>query len=235
MTATTHCAKLIETVESDINVLGWDKPARIFVLKGEEGDEYLELFTELDMNPIDFLEQATYRLGPIPADDNRGIAVVSEGYTYSKEVSAQLGTKTPDEQREFYEMLPPSQHPDRREVRSVVMVQRNGEVQSVNRLRGVNGEDDEVFGAGGNMDGRLVDTMRMALGLNEDFNAAWAKHNEATTRAAKLTLEFMAGGLGLGENPSLEAKKSYIRQFCKEKGLPSELAEAMIALTVRED
>lgn len=219
---------LISSVESDINAMGWDRPARVFLLQGEPGDEFLRMMSEVEGHVGDFLEMATTSLGPIPENGSLGLAVATEGWTYPRHIGEQLAKMTAEEQAEYGKLVRPSEHPERREVRSVILVTRDGEVAAITRIRGGNDGEDEVL-AETDMTGRLVEQMKVALGLNEEFNKAFAEQQAKMKDAIEKCLAFMVGALDLGKNPSREGQVDYLRRFCKENNLPDDLAEGMIA------
>lgn len=168
--------RLMETVESDIAVHGWDQPARLWVLhKADDGDEYLELvMREIPGHPADFLERAKI-WGTLDPSKVAGVVLSSEGWTFPDRVTEPLRSLPPAEQRRILEkMNPPSSFEDRKELRQVFLVTSAGEVYAMMRARD---EEAEFFdGNSGQFGGRLVDALRGILGYTPEAQLKAFQH-----------------------------------------------------------
>lgn len=147
-------------LESDLDSLGWDRPARLYALMPQDDYVAWRLVTEIDGHPIEFLRVAQTMHGPLP-QEVMGIALAHEGWTFP--VDLVKGMK-PEEVRELWEHTRPSDHPDREEIRMVYVVLRDERSVVVSRHRPTNKATLEEPKPG-ESSGNLVDAMRGMLDL----------------------------------------------------------------------
>lgn len=166
-TTLTPRQRLLLSLADDLNVQGWDQPSKIWSLNGESGDEWIAFLSDITGKPEDYL------LGMIESDqkpDGHGLLVATEGWDYPVEVSAQLADAKA--RRALWRSTPPDQHPQRVEIRHLLLVCQDGEVlgltvshETVPSIRWAR-MDSNMPSPTGN---RVIDGCRAVLGLNKDL------------------------------------------------------------------
>lgn len=153
-------------LSEDLFAAGWDQPCKLWMVVGEDGDEFFEYVGSYLMEPAHWMMHRAEE-GKLK-DTVRGVATCYESWTYPPELNDRLD----DNQVSMaYKMLvPPDEHPDHGQKRTVVMVTRDGAVMRADRLS-YEDESDAAVMEGAEPTGltgdRLVDYMRVMLGIAE--------------------------------------------------------------------
>lgn len=189
-------------LENDLDALGWDQPPRLYAVMGEPGDYRIELITEMQGHPVDWIkmavcgvpgQRAQYPGGRLN-DDVQGICLAVEGWRHpiAKDIEktdpevwnalvemAHVVGITDEEQiakhvnnalATLFENHAPSSNPKRVEIRSIVVLMRDGRGISVLRDRG--GEPSANISS---KEGRLVAAMQAM------FTGCWPKDEDMNT------------------------------------------------------
>ena len=161
---------VVGEVEAHVAEAGWDQPPQLFALVDTEdllraepqlaGSMGLVVARPGALTPI-----AQDPLGEAPLDEELAGMVFGAdvfGVVLAHEVlvlppSAEAGIEHADDPTRSA-----AEHPERREVRMVVGVLRDGSRESVLRLRGAEGEQDELV-TGGNLAPGLADALMSTL------------------------------------------------------------------------
>lgn len=174
-------------LEQDLDVLGWDQPNILYAVMGEPGDYRLEKISEMSGHPVDWMRSAVCGTENHPgggrlSDDVQGVAVANEGWRHPHAedferhypedwaMFTQLAEVTGVTDRtemlhhinqaigRLHEMIAPSDNPRRMEIRSVIVLMRNGSGMGVHRTRG---EEAETFQMAA--EGRVMRGMKALL------------------------------------------------------------------------
>lgn len=158
--------RMLLLLSSDLDVQGWDQKNKLWFVKGEATDEWLEYAGEFTGAPENHL------LDLIIADqlpkDAHGVLVATEGWDYPKELNATF--KTEASRKAYWETKPPSEHPDRIEIRHLLLACNDGDVLALT----ISNEPDPVI-QWASVDAstpcpigdRTADAARALVGLNE--------------------------------------------------------------------
>lgn len=166
---------------------GWDQPALLFEVVGQDVEDFLDSdslaaddfafgfkltqVAELLGHPAEVL------VGHVASPEALAACLVAEGWDYPERVSIEIREGRVDPGS----LPPPSEFPDRREMRISTLVFRDGTAASASRRRG--GEPETL--THGEMGGRVVRALRRYIGrpadsLPETSPAAVAAHVLAT-------------------------------------------------------
>lgn len=152
---------LLRVLESDVDALGWDQPAKLWgVLEDEEtGEEYLKLITTLKNHaPTDIEKMA--KKGRAKADV-KGVVVAVEAWAYPDQFVKALD-KDDRALASFYRIMPPSEHPEKTETRAITMFNRDGSFACITRTKG---GEAELIPA---VDPALVPAVASLLGMEDE-------------------------------------------------------------------
>ena len=147
----------LKLVENDIHAAGWDKPSRVYSINVINGEPVFVLQAITGEHPVTVLPTL-----PV-MKVSEGVAIVNEAWTYPDSL---LDSMKDNEHAKvmmdaLWRTMPPSKHPNRVEMRTAMAVMRDGTVSFVSRRRGKDPEAHE----GGRYDGRVVEAMRDAMGV----------------------------------------------------------------------
>lgn len=174
-------------LESDLDALGWDQPNILYAVMGEPGDYRLEKISEMSGHPVDWMRAAVCGTDEHPGggrlhDEVRGVAVANEGWRHPRAQDFErhypedwaMFMKLADatgvtDKEEIYErinnvlsplhdQIAPSNNPRRIEIRSVIVLMRDGSGLGVHRTRN---EDAEAFQMA--QEGRVMQGMKALL------------------------------------------------------------------------
>jgi hypothetical protein len=136
---------MLAALEQALAERGWDAPWTLWGLALADGRTVavLPLCEGATPHPADTL------MGLTVPDDLFGVALVTEAWAYPPDVAASDM------------VVPPSEHPDRRELRLIQAVLRDGRCVTLSRFRG----DEAATGAGAT-EGRITNLLRRSLGLD---------------------------------------------------------------------
>lgn len=164
--------EMLDSLCTDLLNSGWDKPNLTWFILGSDGDEYLDFIAEFVSEPAHWMlqraEEGTLR------DSVRGIVVSYESWTYPKALRDMLHENQALQEDgvslAYRSLVAPSDHPQREQVRTIVLVARDGEVLRCDRYS----DQDETLHHGhpegvaltGPTGADLVDQMRTLLGIN---------------------------------------------------------------------
>lgn len=162
--------RLVDTLSGDLLAGPWDQPSKLWFLKGEAGDEWLEYAGEFNSSPENRLLDIVLD-DSLPADAT-GILVATEGWDYPRQLSASLKAKGDDALKAYWALYPPSEHPKRVSTRNLVLACNDGDVIGLTKREDVVEEaswaklDASTPCPTGN---RLIDTARALLGQYPDL------------------------------------------------------------------
>lgn len=188
--------KALILLENDVDALGWDQPAIIYGIEGEDDDPILKKVAEVNGHPADTMEEL-YQSGMRPPDVCQGLALVTEAWrliSLQEAVDSGLVDLTDereahkDDWDEFFKfasqrwvegigaMTQISSLPDhmRVETRNIIAVLRDGSVFLVNHDR--NGEiqsykSDETAAASGRVPEAMFALLEPILQTSDE--AVW--------------------------------------------------------------
>lgn len=157
--------KMLELLENDIDALGWDQPNTLYaILEDEEGEDYIQRISQVDGHPADWFE-ARAVIGMDVHPMVKGLLLASEGWSYPMDVYEAYNGDL-ESLSSLMRLMPPSQHPNRVEHRNLIAVLREGEGGLAFGLMHRRGESSVEFTI---VDGRISDSMKRFLGLDEEF------------------------------------------------------------------
>jgi len=161
------------TLESDIDLNGWDQPNAFYVIEEVDNDPYLIKAAEFYDHPCDVLSEAP-RLNPEIA---KGVVLVNECWMAEvpPEIAEEARKKLNEEgvpehlqdqilekaMQMVFQAMPPSQNPDRIECRWVQCLLSDGTCVALYRKRG----EEPQFVDNGILDGRVLDSLKSLYGL----------------------------------------------------------------------
>lgn len=123
-TTLTPRQQLVDLLCDDLNVQGWNQKNKIWFVKGEVGDEWLEFAGEFSGPPenhiVDLISKSEQ------PEDVTGLLVSTEGWAYPKKLTETF--KTEAALRSYWRLVPPSEHPERVEIRHLLFASKDGEV-----------------------------------------------------------------------------------------------------------
>lgn len=160
--------RLVDTLCGDLNAQGWDQPNKLWYLKGDASDEWLEYAGEFNGAPENHLVDLI-AANKMPADAT-GVLIASEGWAYPKALTASF--KTDEALRAYWRLNPPSEHANKVEIRHLLLATRDGEVLGLTYRHEGEGVrewarlDASVACPTGD---RVVDAARGMLGINPDL------------------------------------------------------------------
>lgn len=161
--------RMLLDLASDLEGGGWDQRSKIWFVKGDLNDEWLAFHEEFSGNVENHLVDLT--MASALPDDAHGVLVVSEGWDYPQRIRE--GLKTDAALRAYWRTTPPSEHPERVEIRHLVLACNDGEVIG---LTVTNSADPVMKWA--RLDAsnpspvgdRVVDASRALLGINDKLS-----------------------------------------------------------------
>ena len=203
---------MLVSLEGDLTAMGWDQPAKLFAIVPHDGEEFFELSNTIEGNVLEFLDDLSQNARP--AEGVVGLVLATEGWAYPEDIK--FGKDDQAVMQQYYKMMPPSEHPRRREVRSLSLMDRTGASLQVTRVRNGALDTDGV-----DVGGRLSLAMRQVLGLED------VSETEALARRVVL-LEAMAEvtkGFQLARQNNWDAQKflDYVREH-----VPAEIADTIL-------
>lgn len=159
--------RLMLTLADDLNVQGWNQHNKIWTLTGTPTDEWISFLSEFSGPPEKHLaDLLSKRFKP----EGHGLLVATEGWDYPVEVKAQL--KDTAALRALWVKTPPDKHPQRVEIRHLLLACQDGEVigltvsnESVPMIRWARVDADAPSPTGD----AVIDTARAVLGINEEL------------------------------------------------------------------
>lgn len=196
-TALTPRQRLVDTLCDDLNAQGWDQKNKLWFVKGETGDEWFEFAGTFDGAPENHLVDLIAK-DDSTRDDVTGLVVSTEGWAYPKKLTETF--KTEAALRSYWRLVPPSEHPEKVEVRHLLFASADGEVIGLTARRDTEGTKewaaltaDQACPTGD----RTVDAARALLGLN----AALKQRVLSTIRkpSAPTMIGMATTGAGLAE------------------------------------
>lgn len=122
-------AEAIQTLLDDLMHGGFNRPPRLWTVHGTTGDEYLRLIGPLNQPADSWLTDAADSGEFSP--DVLGACISWESWTYPHHINA--ATVTSQAARALCELLPPTLHPRRAHVVTVLAGWRDGEVLQARR------------------------------------------------------------------------------------------------------
>lgn len=158
--------KMLDSLSTDLLNSGWDKPNLTWFMLGSDGDEYLDFIAEFTTGPAHWMmhraEEGTLR------DSVRGIVVSYESWAYPRALRDML-QENGVSLAAYRALIAPSDHPQREQVRTLVLVARDGEVLRCDR----HSDEDETMHqeyleevpSTGPTGVELVDQMRILLAI----------------------------------------------------------------------
>jgi hypothetical protein len=167
---------IAEHLERSIDTHGWDQPATLWEISMTEQNVPQHVLDEIEHGGgvavgfeatfIDALEGHPYAalVGRTISDDAVGIALSSEGWNYSEasQAMAQLGPLS----------YPPSEDPDRKEIRIVSVMLRDGTTAALVRERGQDTQLAHDRGAPGRVEAAMRRYLHLPSGLDNTELAA---------------------------------------------------------------
>lgn len=165
-TTLTPRQQLIDTLCGDLNVQGWNQKNKLWYVKGATGDEWLEFAGEFSGAPENHLVDLIAKAQTAP--DVTGLVVSSEGWAYPKKLAETF--KTESALRAYWRLVPPSEHPEKVEIRHLLFASTDGEVLGLTAHNDTDGTKEWAFLTGDQKcptGDRTVDAARAVLGLNE--------------------------------------------------------------------
>jgi hypothetical protein len=123
--------RLLDVLCGDLNVQGWDLKPKVWFVVGEPDDEYLEFHEEFETDPNAYFGQLA--LTHTLRENVTGLVVMTEGWAYPE--ALQNSFKTPQAQQAYWRLMPPAEHPDRLETRSLLFTSKDGSVLSMLAFR----------------------------------------------------------------------------------------------------
>lgn len=166
-TALTPRQRLIDTLCDDLNVQGWDQKNKLWFVKGDTGDEWFEFAGEFGGAPENHLVDLIAK-EEAKDEDVTGVVVSSEGWAYPKKLADTF--KNESALRSYWRLVPPSEHPEKVEIRHLLFVSRDGEVVGLTSRRDTDRTKEwatltaEQACPTGD---RTVDAARALLGVND--------------------------------------------------------------------
>lgn len=165
-TALTPRQRLVDLLCDDLNTQGWDQNNKLWFVKGDAGDEWFEFVGEFSGAPENHLVDL------IAKDDSRegvtGVVVSTEGWAYPKKLADTF--KSEAALRSYWRLVPPSEHPEKVEIRHLLFASSDGEVIGLTARRDSEGTRewaaltaDQTCPTGD----RTVDAARALLGIND--------------------------------------------------------------------
>jgi hypothetical protein len=177
--------QLLRTLEGDIDALGWDQNAKMWgvLIDENSGEEYLKLMRELPGYAPDEIMKIAKR--GRAKENVKGIVVAVEAWSYPDDVMTLL-KDDPESFHALYNLLPPSDHPERTERRAVSMYNRDGTYACVSRARG---GQPELMPA---VDPAMAPAIAALLGMVPRAKKLSKKRRRAAFRAAFKQIKTMA-------------------------------------------
>lgn len=200
--------KLLRTLESDVDALGWDQPAKVWgVLVDEEtGEEYLKLLRTLDGYAPKAIKEIAKR-GKVK-ESVKGVVVAVEAWSYPDETLEPM-LEDPQSFQALYNLLPPSEHPQRVERRAVSMFNRDGTYACVTRARG---GEPQLLAA---VDPAMAPAVAALLGMDG---------SKMTPEQRKRALQRIVGPMRTMHEIShvLEEMREDMEETCRREGITQE-------------
>lgn len=165
-TTLTPRQRLVAILCDDLNIQGWNQKNKVWFVKGEFGDEYLEFVGEFSGAPEKHLKE----LASKPRDGVTGLVISTEGWAYPKKLTETF--KTEAALRSYWRLVPPSEHPERVEIRHLLFASCDGEVIGLTAHRDTDNTKDWAALAAGQKGDSIVDAARSFLGNRNDSPAA---------------------------------------------------------------
>lgn len=165
-TALTPRQRLIDTLCNDLNFQGWDQPNKMWYVKGDVSDEWLEFAGQFSGAPENHLVDTIAKNAG--TEGVTGVVVSSEGWAYPKKLAESF--KSESALRAYWRLTPPSDHPEKVEIRHLLLVSQDGEVIGLTAHHDAEGTkqwarlDASTPCPTGD---RVVDAGRALLGLND--------------------------------------------------------------------
>lgn len=165
-TTLTARQKILGVLSGDLDAQGWNQPNKLWFVKGEVGDEWLEFVETFSGAPENHLVGLIAK-GDKP-DDVTGMVIATEGWTYPPSLMATF--KSEQALRAFWRLSPPDKHPQRVELRQLLAVHQDGEVINLIVHNAADIEDRWAqldVAAKSPTGDRTIDAARGYLGLND--------------------------------------------------------------------
>lgn len=220
---------LLRTLENDVDALGWDQPAKLWgVLVDEDsGEEYLKMMRTLDGYAPDAIMKIAKK--GRAKENVKGVVIAVEAWSYPDDVMRPL-LQDSESYHALYNLLPPSEHPQRVERRAVTMFNRDGTYACVTRSRD---GSPEMLAA---VDPALSPPIAALLGMVPRAKKMSKKQRRASFRAAMKPFKTLAEIIALIEqiqdemNDTMAEKGITQEEYLRElfEGMPEEVRNDLI-------
>lgn len=159
---------ILRNLDETAQAFGWDAAPVLVSLRGAIDDAQVSrMYLVSGGWPGDWIANLV-TAHPKEFDSCLGIVLISEGWAYPREVAKRIGDLTDLEERRAGLLAagPPSEHPDRLEIRSYLAVLRDGSTFYAVRVRGDEGPLDLRLALPGEVRGGIPELLRSAMGLS---------------------------------------------------------------------
>lgn len=132
-TELTNRQKLLAQLADDLNAQGWDQNSKFYALRGEPGDEYLELMLTFEEEMHHYLEAHVHE---ISNENAVGVVLMGEIWMYPRGL---LEAMPPQARPSYIRVMPAESHENRVDGRVLTLVAKDGELLELVVRKG---EDD---------------------------------------------------------------------------------------------
>lgn len=217
--ALTPRQRIVDLLCQDLNSQGWNQRNKVWFVKGDVGDEWLEFVEEFEGPPenriVDMIAKNQLQ------DGATGVLVSTEGWAYPEHLTASF--KTEQALRAYWRLVPPPDHAERVEIRQLVLTCNDGEVIGL-----IYHNDKDATRTWSYLDAaatcptgdRTIDAARGLLGLNEPMveKVRLMAGLEPLARLAEVLEQAMTG--------ELDNDTAMVSVF---KAMPEEVRRLMLA------
>lgn len=121
----TQRQQIVDSLSDDLTALGWNQKNKFWWVRGETGDEWFEYGGEFTGAPEKHLLQLIQNDQGRP-EGSTGVVIATEGWAYPQTLTDSLTSEAA--LRAYWRLMPPSEHPDKVELRQLLLVSADGEV-----------------------------------------------------------------------------------------------------------
>jgi hypothetical protein len=122
LTELTQRQKLVAQLADDLDSQGWDQHSKVYAIKGDPDDEYLELLATFDEDLVHYLE---VHLNEHPNVKATGMLVTGEIWMYPRGLIEGMPLQA---RPSYLRLMPPHSHEDRVDGRVLTLVATDGEL-----------------------------------------------------------------------------------------------------------